>query len=363
VYKDFDPPVSGGIERHMALTCRFQRQWAEVEALTCGRGLSTRRVLRDATMVTEVGELGRFQSAPFSLFFPWYLSRADADVVVLHLPNPTAEIGWLLTSPRGMLVVRYHSDIVRQAGAMRVYRPIQQCFLRRAAVILPTSAPYRDTSEALAPFREKCRVVPLGVVPEEFGSPAPERVETLRARYGGPFVLFTGRHRYYKGLPWLVEAARDIAAPVVIAGDGPEGKSVRELARSMGVPVHFPGHLTRDELVEHLHACELLAFPSIARSEAFGMSILEAHCCGKPVVATALGTGVEFVNAHGKTGLNVPPRDASALAAAINRLLADSRARAEMGAFAAARVRREFDAAILAEQEFALYQEALADRQ
>lgn len=362
VYKDFDPPVSGGIERHMALACRFQRKWAEVEALTCGRGPFTRRVLRDGTMVTEVGEWGRFQSAPFSIFFPWYLRKADADVVVLHLPNPTAEIGWLLASPRGVLVVRYHSDVIRQAGAMRVYRPVQQRFLRRAAVILPTSTQYRDSSEALAPFREKCRVVPLGVVPEEFGAPAPEQGEALRARYGGPFVLFTGRHRYYKGLPWLVEAARDITAPVVIAGDGPEGESVRELARSMGVPVHFPGHLTQGELVAHLHACELLAFPSIARSEAFGMSILEAHCCGKPVVATELGTGVEFVNAHGKTGLNVPPRDASALAAAINRLLADPRERAEMGAFAAVRVRREFDAGALAEQEFSLYREALAGR-
>ena len=63
VYKDFDPPVRGGMERHMALMCRFQRQWAEVEALTCSRCGQTRVVERDGTRVTEVAEWGRLQSA------------------------------------------------------------------------------------------------------------------------------------------------------------------------------------------------------------------------------------------------------------------------------------------------------------
>jgi rhamnosyl/mannosyltransferase len=362
VYKDFDPPVSGGIERHMAQSCRYQRQWAEVEALTCGRRRFTRHVEHDGIRVTEVGDWGRLQSAQLSVFFPWYLRRADADVVVLHLPNPTAELSWLLARPTGVLVVRYHSDIIRQVRAMEVYRPFQQRFLSRASLILPTSAQYRDSSETLAPFRENCRVVPLGIVPEDFPAPLPSRILELQSRYGGPFVLFTGRHRYYKGLPWLIEAARVIAAPVVIAGDGPESARLGRLARSLGVPVHFPGHLSHDELVAHLHACELIAFPSVERSEAFGMSIMEAHCCGKPVVATELGTGVEYINQHGKTGLNVPPRDASALAAAVNHLLANPEVRAAMGAHASERIRREFDARTLAEQEVALYREALAAR-
>ena len=147
---------------------------------------------------------------------------------------------------------------------------------------------------------------------------------------------------------------------MVIAGDGPERVAVEKLARSLDVPVHFPGYLEHADLVAHLHACELLVFPSVERSEAFGMSIMEAHCCGKPVVATTLGTGVEFINEHGKTGLNVPPRNAEDLAAAVNRLLADPDGRGAMGAYASARIRREFDARTLAKQEFTLYREALA---
>ncbi|MBI4558086.1 MAG: glycosyltransferase [Candidatus Hydrogenedentes bacterium] len=355
VYKDFDPPIHGGVERHVALMCRYQREWAEVEALVCSRSFCTRTVERDGTRVTEVGEWGRFQNAPVSPLFPFYLRRMEADVVVVHVPNPTAELSWLMVRPRGKLVVRYHSDVVRQASAMRFYGPLQLRFLRNAALILPTSEPYVETSPMLRAVRDRCRVVPLGIVPETFQRADPQRVQALRARYGGNYVLFTGRHRYYKGLGYLVKAAPHIKARVVIAGDGPERARCEALAQDLGVHVEFPGSLTNEELVEHLHGCEVFVFSSVERSEAFGISLLEAHACGKPAVATRLGTGVEFANLHNQTGLNVPPRDPNALAEAVNTLLADPALRARMGDFARRRVLTEFNATNVARREFDLY--------
>lgn len=359
VYKDFDPPVHGGIERHMALMCRFQRAQAEVSALTCSRSVRTRRVVRDGTDVLEVGEWGRLQNSPLSPTFPWHLRRAHADVYVLHFPHPTAEVAWLTARPRGALVVRYHSDVVRQAAALKVYRPALMQFLARADMILPTSQQYVATSSFLPGFADKCRVVPLGITAEDYGTPDEGRMETLRAQYGGAFIFFAGRHRYYKGLEYLVEAAAGIHAPVVIGGDGPERARLEALNAATHAGVHFTGRLTDAELIAHLHGCSVFAFPSIARSEAFGMALLEAHACGKPAVATQLGTGVEFVNQHERTGLNVPPRDAGALAEAINALLHDPARAAAMGAYAQERVRREFDAQHVAEQELACYREAL----
>lgn len=360
MYKDFDPPVRGGIERHMALLCRFQRQWAEVEAITCSRTFRTRVMDRDGTRVLEVGEFGRFQSAPISPLFPWYLRRSAADVVVVHVPNPTAEVACLVARPRARLVVRYHSDIVRQASALRVYGPVQQRFLRRAELIIPTSQPYLESSATLRPHRDRCRVVPMGIVPADFDRPPEETVAQIRQRYGGPFVFFCGQHRYYKGLDVLVAAARRIRAPVVIAGDGPERARCRQLSESIGAGASFPGELSHADLVAHLHACEVFAFPSNARSEAYGIAILEAHVCGKPVVATKLGTGVEFVNLDGQTGRNVPPNDPDALAEAINSLLDDPETRRRFGAHAQQRARTEFNAADIARVEFDLYQSLLA---
>jgi len=130
------------------------------------------------------------------------------------------------------------------------------------------------------------------------------------------------------------------------------------LARRLGVDIAFPGSLSQDDLVAHLHGCAVFAFPSVERSEAFGISILEAHACGRPVVATKLGTGVEFANLDGVTGLNVPPRDPAAFAAAVNALLADPARREALGRQARDRVRAEFDVEAVARAEFELYREA-----
>jgi rhamnosyl/mannosyltransferase len=345
------------MEHHMALMCRFQRQWAEVEALTCSRSWNTRIVDRDGIRVTEVGEWGRIQSAPVSPSFPWHTQRIRADVAVVHVPNPTAEISWLVAAPAARLVVRYQSDVVRQANAMRIYAPVQRRFLARADVIITTSPQYLETSATLVPYLDRCRIIPLGILPEEFAYPGAEKVEALRNRYGGGYVLFSGRHRYYKGLENLVRASKRIPAPVVIAGDGPERAACQALAKELDARIHFPGQLTREDLIAHLHGCDVFAFPSVARSEAYGISMLEAQACGKPVVATTLGTGVEFVNLHNQTGLNVPPRDPIALAEAINILLENPEQRRAMGEFAKKRVETELHAEQIARREFEVYQE------
>jgi len=355
VYKDFDPPVKGGIEGHIALMCRYQRSWANVEALVCGGGLfRTVREERNGIPVTAAAEWGRLMGAPVAPGFPRLIRRAGADVVMAHSPNPTGEIGCLLAGVMARTVVRYHSDVVRQASAMRLYGPMFRAFLRRAAVILPTSRVYMETSPWLQPFRDRCVVVPLGIETEAFDRPDPERVAALRRAYGEPFVLFAGRHRYYKGLPVLVRAAARIPATVVVAGDGPERDRTMALAESMGLKnLRFPGALSQEDLVAHYHACAVVAFPSVARSEAFGLTILEAHACGRPVVATRLGTGVEWANLDGVTGLNVPPGDPDALAETVNRLLGDADLRERLGSAGRTRVRAEFHASRAARMEYA----------
>ena len=358
VYKDFDPPVHGGIERHVALMCRHQRAWGEVSALTCSRSWRTRLMERDGTSVMEVGEWGRFQSAPLSPTFPWHMRRTRADVVVLHTPYPTGEVGYLLARPSGRLVVRYHSDIVRQARALRLYKPVLMNFLNKADMIIPTSRQYLESSPLLKSVAEKCHVVPLGVEVETFGEHDPGTVASLRERYGGSFVFFCGRHRYYKGLQYLIEAASEIRARIVIAGDGPERSRLTEQARKTDAPITFLGGLSDGELIQHLHAASVVAFPSVERSEAFGIGILEAHACGTPVVATRLGTGVEFANQDGVTGINVPPRDPHALAQALNTLLEDEALRKQMGETAQARVRSDFDIRRVARHEWDLYRKA-----
>jgi len=347
IYKDYFPPVYGGMERYIASVCRGLQDLVDVEALVCSRRFATRHRVVDGVRVTEAGELGRLMSSPVSPVFPFCLRRSRFDILHFHLPNPWAVASYWAARPRGKVVVQYHSDIVRQARTLRVYDPLLRWFLHRADTVVATSAQYIATSPYLSEVREKCRVVPLGIELDQLESTEQRRAAAadLRTRYGGRFILFVGVLRYYKGLHYLLEAMRSVDCRLVIVGRGAEEQKLKRMVREFELDnkVTFTGSIDDEDKAVHLHACDLLVLPSSERSEAYGLSMVEAMACGKPAVSTRLGTGIEFVNIDGETGITVPPRDPGSLAEAVNRLLDDDGLRARLGVQARARAERTFN--------------------
>jgi rhamnosyl/mannosyltransferase len=366
VYKDYYPPIVGGVEKHIAQVCGHFKKKFEVEALVCNRGPFTKIEHIDGVRVIKVGQLGRVQSAPLPPGFPLWLRKIKADILHFHLPNPTCEFSYLLAKPSGVVVATYHSDIIRQEFLLRFYGPFLRRFLNKATRILPTSSIYADSSPFLREFREKCRVVPLGVDTHFFDSIAAREkdIEKVRSLFGREFILFVGKLRYYKGLQFLIEAMPRIDAPLVVVGTGPMEDELKSLAALYRVSekVFFIGEVSDEDLAFFYHACSVFVLPSVYRSEAYGLVQLEAHACGKPVVSTRLGTGVESVNIDSKTGLLVPPADSGALADAVNRLLADPARRKQMGDFARRRAHAEFGLDRMFREIESVYREALAEK-
>lgn len=302
----------------------------------------------------------KFFSTPFTPALVGTLRRAPAfDVVQVSFQNPMAVLAYLLARPQGRLVVWYHHDIVRQRFLGRLLSPVIDIMLTRASRIVATSSAYALSSPVLSRFPEKTEVIPLGVDLAPFQAPeALAQAREIRARHGRPLVLFIGRLVYYKGLPYLIEAMRDLDADLLIIGQGPWETRLRAQAQSLGsaARIEFLRVARGQSLAPYLHACDLLALPSTERTEAYGLVQLEAMACGKPVVATELGTGTSFVCQHGVTGLVVPPRDPAALRQAIGSLLADPARAQRMGREGRKRVEEHFTIRQMADAFVKLYE-------
>ena len=100
--------------------------------------------------------------------------------------------------------------------------------------------------------------------------------------------------------------------------------------------------------------------PSVEPSEAFGLVQVEAMICSKPVICCELNNGVSYVNRHNETGYVVPPRDARALAVAINELMDNDGLRERMGKAGRARAAGEFTLDRMCGDMRVLYEQILA---
>lgn len=289
----------------------------------------------------------------------------QADLLHLHFPWPFADLMLPLVRRRGQpIVVTYHSDIVRQRTLNRLYAPLRERLLGAADAIVATSPNYLQSSTVLARHAGKTRCIPLALAAAPPVDAA--RLAAWRQRLGDDFFLFVGVLRYYKGLHFLIEAMPQVAAPLVIVGDGPlrgelEAQAQR-LAGKGGGAISFLGPLPDADKLALLQLCRGVVFPSHLRSEAFGVTLLEGARAARPLISCEIGTGTSWVNQHDETGFVVPPADPAALAAALNRLHADPALGERLGAAAQARWQQEFSPPPVGQAYAALYRQLLAGR-
>ena len=180
----------------------------------------------------------------------------------------------------------------------------------------------------------------------------PDPVARLRIRAalgvadGQVVVLAVSRLIWHKGYPELAAAMRTVPhAALWVAGErltSDRGPDMTALLRDagLGARLQLLGH--RDDVADLMAAADIFVLPS--RFEGLPMSVIEAMLTGLPVIASDVRGPAEQVVPEA-TGLLVPPGDASALAAALQRLVADPALRARMGASGRLRAVERYDEA------------------
>jgi glycosyltransferase involved in cell wall biosynthesis len=277
--------------------------------------------------------------------FVRHLRRERPDVLVSFLweANLVAVLARFFAGRKGRLILseRLTVEGSRQGFLDELVRRAAIVFLYPAAdrIVTNSRALARQLVDRFGIPPRKVTVIPNPVDIEEIAAQGTEEADPGVGREALPVVAGMGRLSREKGFDLLIRAAAEIRSPfrMVLMGEGPEEKSLRDLAARLGVSdrVRFTGFLRNP--YASLARAEVFVLPS--RYEGFPNGLVEAMALGLPCVATRCPTGPEEILTDGADGLLVPVEDPGALAAAIERLLGDPALRERLGRAARERVR------------------------
>lgn len=301
-----------------------------------------------AAMDEEVQRVARIRPVDVVQFANW-----DAEGIAILERGSTPTSVWPVTSVRALAGTdpRVDGDAETLAALARLER---RAFLESDRVMASSPAVIADVERdyGIRIAGERIDIVPLGIpdAPPALQLDHPEQMIE---------ILFVGRLEPRKGVDVLLAAApgllmRHPDVRVTIAGDdsqpGPDGRTYRHafesgVGRDLRHRVRFLGQVD-DAFRDALYAsCDIFAAPS--RYESFGVVLLEAMRCAKPVVASAVG-GMEHIVEDDTTGLLVSPGDPSSLATALERLIESEDLRASLGAAGRARFLERYTADAMA---------------
>jgi glycosyltransferase involved in cell wall biosynthesis len=290
-----------------------------------------------------VGALGIF---PKTVYFAELMSAEGVQHVHAHFANHPAAAAFIIHHLAG---IPY--SFTAHGSDLHVDRHMLQEKVAGAAFVVPISSYNKEliVEECGEQFRDKIVVIHCGVDTHVF-QPA-----TRESSFGPFTILCTGTLHEVKGQTYLVEACRllkerGISFICNFVGDGPDQQMLAEqIAKAgLGALVHLLGRRTREQIAELLQSADVVVAPSVPTSqgkrEGIPVVLMEAMGSGVAVVASGI-SGIPELVEHERSGLLTPPRDALALADALERLCHNPALRRSLGQSGRDKVVREFDLA------------------
>ena len=295
----------------------------------CHRGETVHDIV-DGIEVIRCGCFAKVASQSLSMTYfnelKKVLKEFSPDIVILHYPNPFVTNFLLSMLSKDIeLIVYWHLDITKQKFLGKLFHRQNIKLLKRANKVVATSPNYIAGSPYLSKFRDKCVVVPNCIRTERLEATdlVKRKASDIRAKNKDKTLIFAcGRHVPYKGMTYLVKASKylDENFRIYIGGKGELTEELKKEADGDD-KIAFLGRVSDDDLKAYYMACDIFAFPSITKNEAFGIALAEAMYMGLPAVTfTIPGSGVNYVSVNGETGIECPNGDWKAFAEALKKL-------------------------------------------
>jgi glycosyltransferase involved in cell wall biosynthesis len=305
--------------------------------------------------------IGLAPRSELDLAAAWRLARVlkqvQPEVVHAHDPHgvavAAAAIGYGGLAIKPTLVASRRVDFPLKLNALSQWK------YRQVAAFLCASECIRQILIGQGIPRDRALTIHEGIDLAHVDAAPPTSVrQAFWLPTNAPIVGCVGALVEHKGHRHLVHAAADVVravpeARVVILGEGELRDDLTRLIHELGLERHvlLPGF--RPDVLSLLKTFDVFVMPSI--TEGLGTSILDAMACSRPVVASAVGGIPEVVETE-VTGVLVPPRDATALGAAIVRLLRDPAHASHLARAGRARVEARFTADRMVLETLAVYE-------
>ena len=365
----------GGIESFMAaLMLQQRKQGIEVAAIVHADETLTENehYIWNDCLIFEVKSFGQMFFAPISPGYAFRLLNClksfNPDIIHVHMPNLSAF--WLLPfvffrHTRAKIVIQWHADVLGSAPTKAVkllypfYAIFEKLLLRKSNAVVATSPPYLSSSVPLKNYRDKCSVIPLGLMQSD------DVLHDVVSGKPGLNILIIGRLTYYKGHELLIDALskiKDKHIKLHIVGTGEMEIKLKALANKLEVQTNITWHgfVSEAEKVNLLRQSDVLCLPSIERTEAFGMVILEAARLGIPALVSDVdGSGMGYVVQDGQTGLLFASQNLDSLIEKLLSVYNEKEKLRQLGDSAKARFRQHFTINGIAERWQELYSSML----
>lgn len=374
------PPVLGGSEIEAQRVCAALRKRGHDVTVLCAGGApmpERSEWIDPAGVPVRIFGRGRFKDYAFALGVARTLLRERGRYQIvyflmqgLHLATGLPVARWL---GKPVVMKISGSSIITLMQGDWLGR-LELRFLRKWAerVMILNSGMAKEAAAA-GFLPEQLLWMPNPVDTDEFAPCSAERRLELRARLGIPasaaVALFVGRLAPEKELSSLLRgfaaATRGGQAGssslLVLVGDGPMRTALETLAAELGLSerTRFTGRLSVEEVRHWLQASDV--FTLVSSNEGFPCSLVEAMSAGLPSVVSDIPANTQLVD-DGVQGLHAALRDESAIAGALQRLLADAEARLRIGAAARERVAANYSTDKVIDRYEALFVEALGGR-
>jgi glycosyltransferase involved in cell wall biosynthesis len=256
--------------------------------------------------------------------FTWPGVRRNVGSAIWYFPH--WDVPWLAAPRRSVVLVSDVIPIVVPGATTPLRRELAKRWIRYSAAsatraVVSTEFTKGEVIDLWPDLADRISVIPLGVDPVFFGSPAPLPGDLQRLAESAPFMLSVGNRKAHKNLAIGPEVlARVPGINWVVVGEAFRGwDAVMMRATALGVRHRI--HVLEPRPDEEIHslyaAASCLLFPS--RAEGFGLPVLEALASGTRVVAGAAGATREILSGHGAV---CDPDDPDAFAAAVSAAVA-----------------------------------------